>query len=58
MTDWEIIHAMLVYGGSFVQALARAWQAADQVNQYKLKRAFPELWELYADMAFRASRQA
>lgn len=51
MTDYDITGAMIVYGGSFVQALARAWRCADAANQAKLKAAFPEYWEQYRGIA-------
>jgi uncharacterized protein YozE (UPF0346 family) len=51
MDDFEIIEAMLAYGGSFVEALARCWQRADKDNQKRLKLAFPEIWEHYTELA-------
>ena len=49
--DGEIIVAMYGYGGSFVRALAEAWQRADPINQAKLRAAFPEYWAQYRDLA-------
>jgi hypothetical protein len=45
------IEAMLTFGGSFVQALARAWQAADYRNRAKLFAAFEDLFTEYEEMA-------
>lgn len=39
------------YGGSFAQAIARAWQCADPDNRARLSAAFPELFKRYADIA-------
>jgi hypothetical protein len=44
----EILKAMETYGGSFAKGIARAAFAADNINYAKLKAAFPELWERYA----------
>jgi len=51
MTDWEIVQAMLRYGGSFAQALARCWQAADVHNQQRIRVAFADVWLTYRDLA-------
>ena len=50
-TDREILRAMTTYGGSFAQAIARAALLADSENFVKLKAAFPELWNRYAEIA-------
>ena len=42
------IQAMHARGGMFVKALASAAAAADKNNYYRLKQAFPEIWENYA----------
>lgn len=39
---------MLNYGGSFAKSIANAAYLADSENYAKLKAAFPELWERYA----------
>jgi hypothetical protein len=52
--DWEIVEMMHRAGGSFVQALARCYQAADYINQQRLRDAFPEVWRQYRDLAMRA----
>lgn len=49
--DYKVTEAMETYGGSFVVALSRAARAADSINLEKLKAAFPEYWQQYADMA-------
>ena len=51
MSDYEIVEAMSVYGGSFVCALAEAARKADPENLEKLKNAFPEYWDEYKKMA-------
>lgn len=48
--DYDVAIAMTQYGGSFVQALGRAWQRADTVNGDKLKAAFPEYWDEYREL--------
>jgi hypothetical protein len=50
-TDYHIVEAMIALGGSFVQHLGRAWRCADTDNQQRLKEAFPDVWEQYADLA-------
>jgi hypothetical protein len=49
--DFEIADAMEKYGGTFVKALGQLWHLADPENARKLKGAFPEYWEKYADIA-------
>lgn len=49
--DLQVIEAMEKYGGSFVVALAKAFRVADQHNTIKLKHAFPEYWNEYAEMS-------
>ncbi len=49
--EHKIIEAMERYGGSFVQALAAACWRADPNNFQRLKKAFPEYWREYSDMA-------
>ena len=53
-TDFQITEAMLTFGGSFVQALARAWRCADRENQDRLHDAFPDVWADYRDLIQRA----
>jgi hypothetical protein len=53
-TDHQIIDAMLMFGGSFVCALAKAYRQADSDNQRTLREAFPELWTQYRDPAMHA----
>ena len=43
----KVANAMLNYGGSFVSSLGKALLDADEVNQQKIKNAFPECWEKY-----------
>jgi hypothetical protein len=54
IADWDVIEAMIKFGGSFVHALGTAYRAADASNQAKLKAAFPDYWTKYADIARRA----
>ena len=51
MTDYAVIEAMRALGGSFIQALAEAFHRADPYNTAKLKAAFPDYWQEYADLA-------
>lgn len=39
--------AMAQFGGSFVDALARAWRLADATNGPRLMEAFPEIVSKY-----------
>ena len=56
-TDHEVTEAMLTYGGSFVQALARAYRAADNRNRAKLFVAFEPLFTEYAELHELKARQ-
>jgi hypothetical protein len=47
--DFKVIENMHLFGGSFVYALARAATKADPENLAKIKAAWPELWEKYAN---------
>lgn len=47
----QVIGAMLRYGGSFVKALATAWQLADDSNAAKIEAAFPDYIEKYRRIA-------
>jgi hypothetical protein len=59
MTDYEITDAMILYGGSFVQALGRLFRLADSENQRKLKTAFPDYFIEYHQLAMtKPSRRA
>ena len=49
--DCLVVEAMEKYGGSFVQALARACHHADANNLYKIKVVWKEYWEQYREMA-------
>jgi hypothetical protein len=52
--DRDVIDEMNNYGGSFVRALARAFEYADADNFARLKAAFPDYWARYAEMADKA----
>ena len=58
MTDYEITEAMLVFGGGFVEKLAMCFRAADEINQRRLKHAFPEVWKRYEDLAIARTEHA
>lgn len=49
--NFAVVEAMEKYGGSFVAALATAMRRADTQNFWKLRLAFPEIWNQYTDMA-------
>jgi hypothetical protein len=51
MTEFELLEAMTVYGGSFVQKLAELILLADPVNKRILLEAFPEYIEQYTELA-------
>lgn len=48
-TDIQILKAMRNYGGGFASQLALAGLCADENNLARLKSAFPELWQQYAE---------
>lgn len=51
LIEIDTMNAMMKYGGSFVQSLAKAACHADPINYAKLKKAFPEYFEQYRLMA-------
>lgn len=53
VTLFEITEAMIIYGGSFAQALGHLVRLADPVNQQRLLEAFPELFTEYEELARR-----
>ena len=57
MTDYQIVQAMRIYGGSFAEALADLFDRADRENQRIIKAAWPEMWAEYAELAERARSQ-
>jgi len=46
--EYKVVNNMANFGGSFVKALAEAFRRADPINFVKLKNAFAEYWEEYA----------
>jgi hypothetical protein len=50
-TEWETVNAMTLYGGSFVEQLAKLYNCADNSNQLRIRAAFPELWSQYEELA-------
>ena len=57
-SDYQIVDAMSNYGGSFVRALGYAFRCADEINQRRLKQAFPEYWDQYRKLAESEARRA
>lgn len=55
--DRYTIDAMKRYGGSFVKALAEAFERADHMNFEKLKSAFPEYWQQYEGVGIELEKQ-
>lgn len=51
ITEKEIINTMRKYGHGFASALAVAASHADDANLVRLKRAFPDYWQVYKSMA-------
>ncbi len=51
ITDDDIIEAMTIYGGSFVQALAAAYRAADTTNRRTLYVGFADVFHEYRRLA-------
>ena len=49
--DYAITEAMITYGGSFIASLGRLFRLADDVNQARLKVAFPGYWREYRAIA-------
>lgn len=48
---YDTIQAMHTYGGSFVQALASAWEVADHNNRLTLESSFADMFDKYRQMA-------
>jgi len=42
-----VIGKMKEFGGSFVKALAVAYEYADPINRKKIREAWPEYWKNY-----------
>ena len=51
MTEEElkVVDAMSFFGGSFVASLATACRHADRRNLDRIKKAFPEYWDMYTN---------
>jgi len=56
--NWQMITCMDEYGGSFVKSLAGCLTHADPINYQILKRAFPEYFKEYGDMAREREKNA
>jgi hypothetical protein len=55
--EMEVVGMMIVYGGSFVKALAHAMLLADAVNFAVLRDAFPAYWKHYAALNSEGQQQ-
>jgi len=51
LTDAAVAQAMITYGGSFVQALGRAYGMADTLNRARLVLAFQDYFDEYRKIA-------
>ena len=51
MRDFDVISAMIEYGGSFVRKLGAAALVADPENLNKIKATWPDYWAAYARTA-------
>lgn len=49
-TDYDVIQCMYRYGGGFVRTLAQLFEKGDPENQRRIKAAWPEYWQQYAEM--------
>ena len=49
-TDEQVTEAMMRFGGGFVAGIGSLWRRGDARNRERLKAAFPDFWESYADM--------
>jgi hypothetical protein len=58
MTDIQVTDAMIRYGGSFVQALAKAYQVADDRNRARLRLTFDDYFKEYQLLAMTKKVQA
>lgn len=54
--DFKVIEMMRQYGGSFVKALGLAARYADPDNLERIKKAWPEYWQKYSDLASKQSQ--
>ncbi len=57
-TDYVTTAAMIRYGGSFVAGLGDLWRHADAQNKARLKHAFGDYFDRYAQMAALKAAQA
>jgi hypothetical protein len=51
MEDFDVVSAMIEYGGSFVRKLGAAALVADPENLDKIKATWPDYWATYARTA-------
>lgn len=57
ITDEYALQMMFSHGGSFVQALARLYSAADNINRQRVREAFAEEFEVYRELAELKAKQ-
>lgn len=53
----DVANAMIRHGGSFVKALGEAFFRADLNNKDRIRRAFPDYWATYTNLARRFKEQ-
>lgn len=51
VTNKDVHDAMRKFGGSFIKALAEAFDCADPTNHFILKTAFRDYWRQYTRIA-------
>ena len=56
--DWQVIQAMKHFGEGFVKALHVLYLLADRDNAERIRKAWPEYWEEYADLARRQREES
>lgn len=49
--DWVVVSAMERLGGGFIKGLAALYRQADEDNRRRLREAFPQYWDKYAELA-------
>jgi hypothetical protein len=56
-SNYDIIRAMQMFGGSFASNLAKAARHADEENLARIKETWPEYWEQYKQLAIRMKEE-
>lgn len=49
--DFDVASSMIAYGGSLVSALGHLWLIGDPDNRERIKKAWPEYWQKYQQIA-------